>query len=275
MYLDNPIVPGRALDILLPDAVTQPHALFFVHGGGWRAGSRSNYHVISRAYNREGFICASTDYRLSLPEVNIFDQLTDIRHSYALFTQFLKKQGLQAKVVVHGTSAGAHVAALLALAKPGQCGEAVTFRDMTIEDWVPPAAAALQATPVLFEPWEDIFPRAWEDMQLAAGARYEKDPERFRRLAPMNYISRESCPVFFMEAECEEMFPLRYIKQFIAKMHSLGRRAEYKIYTNAEHGFFYDLTRRQQKEAFADLLAFARSLRLKPGTRTAKRKGGR
>ena len=259
-YFDNPIVTGRALDIMLPDSVTQPFSLFFVHGGGWTAGSRTNYHAIMRAYNREGFICGSTDYRLNLPDVNILDQLMDVRHGYALFTKFLEEQGRPAKVVVHGTSAGAHLAALQVLAKPRQCGEAAAFRDMKITKWVPPAAAALQSTPVLFEPWEDIFPQSWANMQKVVGATYDKQPERFRKVAPMGYISGDSCPIFFMEADAEPMFPSRYVKQFIAKMTALGRRTEYKVYVNAEHGFFYDVTRRQQKEAFADILGFVRSL---------------
>ena len=259
-YFDDPIVNGRAMDIMLPASVTQPFALFFVHGGGWTAGSRTNYHSIMRAFNHEGFICASTDYRLSVPDVTILDQLTDVRHGYALFTKYLEDQGRPADVVVHGTSAGAHLAALLVLAAPGQCGESASFRDMNIGTWTPPSAVTLQATPVLFEPWEDIFPHAWTDMQRVVGASYEKQPELFHKVAPYRYASGSSCPVFFMEAECESMFPLRYIRQFTAKMASLGRRAEYKVYTNAEHGFFYDVTRRQQKEAFADMLEFIRSL---------------
>jgi dienelactone hydrolase len=57
------------------------------------------------------------------------------------------------------------------------------------------------------------------------------------------------------------MFPLRYILEFKAKMEAQGCRCECKVYTNAEHGFFYDLTRRQQKEAFADILRFIDSLK--------------
>jgi len=262
-YFDNPIVDGRAMDIMPPDSVTQPFALFFVHGGGWTGGSRTNYHAIMRAFNREGFICASTDYRLYAPGVTILDQLIDVRHGYALFAKFLEDRGRPVRVVVHGASAGAHLAALLAFAAPGQCGEAAAFRDMNIGEWIPPSAAVLQSTPVLFEPWEDIFPHAWAAMQMAVGASYEKQPELFHKVAPCRYVSGSSCPVFFMEAECESMFPLKYIRQFMAKMASLGRRAEYKVYTNAEHGFFYDVTRRQQKEAFADMLDFIRSLRAK------------
>ena len=261
-YFDDPIVPGRAVDVMLPRSVSRDIALFFVHGGGWTGGSRANYHAIMRAFNRKGFVCASTDYRLCVPggSTTILDQITDIRHGYCLFADFLMNSGRPVKIIVNGSSAGAHLAALLALASPGKCGEAIKFKGMDIVEWIPPVAAVLQATPVFFEPWPDIFPRGWTAMQTAMGVPYKGNAKLYRKVAPYNYISKSSCPVFFMEAECEHMFPLKFIVQFIKKMRSIGRRAEYKSYSNAEHGFFYDVTRRQQKEAFADILQFIQSL---------------
>lgn len=259
-YFDDPIVNGRAMDIMLPPSVSQPFALFSIHGGGWGAGSRTGYHDLMRAFNREGFICASTDYRLCAPGITVLNQITDIRHGYGLFAEFLKNSGRPVRIIVHGSSAGAHLAALLALAAPGQCGESKKFKEMSIAEWIPPVAAILQSTPVFFEPWEDIFPHVWTAMQMVVGASYEEHQDLYRKVAPIRYISEFSCPFFFLEAECEHMFPLKHIVQFTEKMRSMGRRAEYKVYKNAEHGFFYDVTRRQQKEAFADILKFIHSL---------------
>jgi dipeptidyl aminopeptidase/acylaminoacyl peptidase len=97
-------------------------------------------------------------------------------------------------------------------------------------------------------------------MEKAVGVPYSENPDIYKKVAPMNYVNAGSCPVFHLHAEDEYMFPLRYILEFKAKMEKLGRRCKCKIYTNAEHGFFYDLTRRQQKEAFADILKFIESL---------------
>ena len=258
VYFDNPIVDGRVLDVFMPDTVERGTALFFVHGGGWFGGARANFHSIMRAFNAAGFICGATDYRLGGV---IQDQITDVRHGYKLFIEHLRRVGRPLRVVVFGSSAGAHLAALLALAKPGECGESATFRDVTLSpEWVAPVGAALQATPVLFEPWEDIFPHVWVTMQRIVGTPYGKAPELYRRIAPMTYVRADSCPVFFLEAEDEHMFPSRYCEQFVERMRAAGCRAEIKVYTHAEHGFVYDVTRRQQREAFADMLAFIDSL---------------
>jgi dienelactone hydrolase len=52
------------------------------------------------------------------------------------------------------------------------------------------------------------------------------------------------------------MFPVRYVEEFKKRMNEAGARCECKTYEDAEHGFFYDLTREVQKEAFIDILKF-------------------
>ena len=66
--------------------------------------------------------------------------------------------------------------------------------------------------------------------------------------------------MFFLNASDEHMFPNRYTEQAAEKLRSFGQTCIVKTYENAEHGFFYDLIRRQQKEAFADILKFIEKL---------------
>lgn len=259
-YLDDECVPGRVFDVFMPEKTTRDIALFFVHGGGWRGGTRTCYHPIMRAFNKEGFICASADYRLS--GVNIFEQLMDTRHAYLAFCDFLREKQRPVKLFTHGASAGAHLTALLSFARPGACGEPLAYGNIRINstDWVMPVGTALQSTPVLFCSWDDIFPPIWTAMRDIAGVLYEEKPECYAQIAPFNYISSDSCPVLFIEAENEHMFPHKYIIQFVEKMKKLNRRAEMKVYDNVEHGFFYDVTRRQQKQAFSDICSFIDNL---------------
>jgi len=258
IYFDDPIIQGRCLDIMLPERRTRNVSLFFVHGGGWRSGARATFHKIMRAFNREGFIGASTDYRLA--GVTIFEQLTDVRHGYDIFLRYLHGLRREKKLFVIGSSAGAHLAALLILARPGECSEKKAFGNFELKSWIRPVAGALQSTPVTFEPWEDIFPHVWTAMQDIAGADYKKNPSLYKRVSPIRCVRRDSPPIFFLEAENEHMFPLALTKQMIARMRKCGVKSKYKVYAGAEHGFFYDVTRRQQKEAFRDILNFIESL---------------
>ncbi len=248
-YLDDEIERERVFDVFTPAAATRDIALFFVHGGGWHAGHRDGFHEIMQGFNREGFVCATAGYRLN---VDALEQLRDLREAYMAFAGLLAERRRPLKIAVFGTSAGAHLAGLLLLAAPGAAGER-----RTVAKWIPPVAGMLQSTPVTFEPWADIFPPIAAQMkQAAGGVDYELDPERYRRFSLIRYLGADNPPLLFMEAECEHMFPSAMTADFVRRQRALGVPSEWKLYTMAEHGFFYALTRRQQQEAFRDMLAF-------------------
>lgn len=253
-YFDDPIVDGRAVDFFLPSEISQEVALFFVHGGGWRAGSRTSFHRLITEYNKHGFICASSGYRLS--GVTALEQLSDLRCAYNLFTKKLCELNQSPRIMIIGTSAGAHLAALLTLTVPGECGEVAVYDD----EWIKPCGAALQSTPVTFEPWEDIFPAIWASMQNIAGTPYASDSKIYKQLSPVTYLKSTNPPLFFLEAENEHMFPSDMTLNFTKQHNALGIPSRWKKYTHTEHGFFYDLTRWQQREAFDDIKVFAESL---------------
>jgi len=247
------------MDIFTPPEITKKKAIFIVHGGGWTGGSKSGYHQIMQALCNEGFVCASVDYRLS--GVTALEQLADCRHGYDCFVSHLKKQGHKTGIVCHGSSAGAHLAALMVLVQPGGCGENVSACGYTMQnDWITPSALIVQAFPLTFEIWDDVFPPIWQAMCAITGSPYEKKSDLYRLLSPIHHVSCKTPPVFNMIAEFEHMFPDELNEQFKLKMRTAGCRYESRIYTKAEHGFFYDVTRRQQKEAFQDMLKFIDSL---------------
>ena len=118
-YLDCPLVPGRIFDVFEPEKITKDVSLFIVHGGGWRLGSRTGFHSIMEAFCNEGYVVASTDYRLYANDA--FEQLSDVRAAYDRFVSVLKEKNLPLKVAVYGESAGAHLASLMVCAEPGEC----------------------------------------------------------------------------------------------------------------------------------------------------------
>jgi acetyl esterase/lipase len=253
-YFDDTPRAGLVLDVFDAPHPSREIALFFIHGGGWKGGSRTNSHAIIHEYSRRGFDCASTDYRLS--GVNVFEQVGDVRTGLDIFIGDLKKRKRATRVLLIGSSAGAHLALLVGLATPEECGAPQT----------PPAHApeiagiAVQAAPFTFEPWPDIFPGSWSAMQDAVGAPYTGNEALYRRASPINYIRAGNPPLFSLHAENEHMFPHELYQEFAAKSLALGNHVREKIYPRAEHGFFYSLERWQQRAAFDDILEFVESL---------------
>jgi len=252
-YFDAAPRKGRIVDIFTAEEPSQDIALFFVHGGGWQGGSRDIFHSIIHAYRQQGFDCASTDYRLK--DVTVFDQVADVRTGLDIFTGNLKQRRRPAKVLLIGSSAGAHLALLAGLAKAEECGAP----PQPLQHDAQVCGIAVQAAPFTFEPWPDIFPAIWKSMQNAVGQPYTEAKVLFQRASPIHHVRPGSPPVFNLHAENEHMFPLDLYTQFAAKMHRCGNTAISKTYPRTEHGFFYNLDRPQQRAAFEDIAAFALS----------------
>ena len=88
--------------------------IVFFYGGSWKRGEREKYGFVGHSFGRKGYVTVIPDYRL-YPEVTFPAFVEDA----ALAISWLRENTGQAKngVVVMGHSAGAHIAALLALDK--------------------------------------------------------------------------------------------------------------------------------------------------------------
>ena len=252
IYYDCPIQSNRALDIFVPKEITQKKSFFFIHGGGWRNGTRTIYHKIMEQLCNLGFVCASADYNLRAK--NAFIQIADLRVGYDIYLQELANLGIkQPEVIVFGSSAGAHLGLLFTLTTPDQLNEG---QEELAKNFIPPAMGIFQSTPTYFAPWDDIFPGIATSMTDIAGVSYQDNPQVYEQLSPITYVNENSCPIFLMHASDEHMFPIWHAQNFQKKMQEYNRICQIKTYTPAEHGFFYDVTRRVQKEAFNDILDF-------------------
>lgn len=249
-YLDSPLIPGRVFDVFEPERIEKDVTLFFIHGGGWRAGSRTAYHKIMEKFNERGYLIASTDYRLNATDA--FEQIQDVREAYDALVSLLKEKNRPLKIAVFGASAGAHLASMLSLATPNSCGEICHLKN----EWVQPSFVMLQSTPVDLTPWEAMMPASKREIQSIVGASYENNPERYERLSPKNYVSKNNPPVFFMEAELEHMFLSSFTLDIAKKHREWGIESHWKIYEKMEHGFLFDLERKAQIQAFEDICLF-------------------
>lgn len=106
-------LPQHRLDMYAPEAVRQDAPLIiFFHGGGWRRGSKDVLHFVGGAFASRGFVTAIPDYGL-FPEVRFPGFVEDAARAVAWLQH---APGLpRGRCFLAGHSAGAHIAALLAL----------------------------------------------------------------------------------------------------------------------------------------------------------------
>lgn len=103
--------PRQRLDLYTPQTLREESPLLvFFYGGGWVGGSRSEYGFVARPLAQQGVAIAVPDYRL-YPEVRFPGFVEDS----ALALRFLEARHPRRKLVLMGHSAGAFIAASLAL----------------------------------------------------------------------------------------------------------------------------------------------------------------
>jgi len=89
--------------------------IVFFYGGSWKHGQRGDYEFVGEAFTRRGFTVVVPDYRV-YPEVKFPEFVRDAARAVRWTADNIGAYGGDPKrIFVAGHSAGAHIAALLAL----------------------------------------------------------------------------------------------------------------------------------------------------------------
>jgi acetyl esterase/lipase len=103
------------LDLYLPRDQKNFPVLVFLHGGSWRTGDRSLYKALGNRLARAGIGAAIPSYRL-MPQNPHPAQIEDVAAAFAWVVRNIAEHGGDpSRIYLCGHSAGAHLAALLAL----------------------------------------------------------------------------------------------------------------------------------------------------------------
>ena len=111
----EPADPRQKVDIYAPEGAKNLPVVFWIHGGGWQTGDRTNVQVKPQAFVDKGFVFVSTGYRL-LTNVDMGTIFRDIARSVRyVHEQIAEHGGDPNRILVMGHSAGAQLAALICI----------------------------------------------------------------------------------------------------------------------------------------------------------------
>jgi acetyl esterase/lipase len=103
------------VDIYRPEGAKNLPVVFWIHGGGWQTGDRTNVQVKPQAFVDKGFVFVSTGYRL-LTNVEMGTIFRDIAQSVRWVHDHIAEHGGDPnRILVMGHSAGAQLAALICI----------------------------------------------------------------------------------------------------------------------------------------------------------------
>ena len=180
----------QGLDLWVPDGAKPTPLVLFVHGGGWKRGSKSN--AVGRALPghmlAQGYAFASIDYRL-VPAATVEQQAADVAAALAYLLKRADELGIdRSRVVLTGHSAGAHLVALVGTDERYLRAVGLSFAD--IDGVMPNDGAAY-----------DVEKQVAQAGRFMAGTYKEAfgtDPARQRALSPTAHASAPNAPAFLL-----------------------------------------------------------------------------
>ncbi|MBZ9774408.1 alpha/beta hydrolase [Mesorhizobium sp. CO1-1-8] len=165
------------LDIYAPDGAIGRPVVFFVHGGTWQFGKRSQVDAKPAFLLANGFCFVSIDYRM-LPEADVATQAGDVEKAFAYIRANIARHGGDPnRIVGMGHSAGCHLIALTGM-RGGLPGIAALILDDTRA--------------------YDLASLAKNGGMVRAYARVFSDPAQWAALSPASYVDGRKHPPTFI-----------------------------------------------------------------------------
>ncbi|HVU01648.1 MAG TPA: alpha/beta hydrolase fold domain-containing protein [Polyangiaceae bacterium] len=259
---------GHLLDVYVPEGVTNPPALLYVHGGGFALLSKETHRVMALALARRGYAVFLANYRIG-PRHRYPAPLEDAAAALSWVMDHARAYGADAsRLVLAGESAGGNLVTALAYiathARPEPFARAIFDR-------APPIAAVLCVYGFLDLENLDRFanPRMpWYVKQiiLNAAAAYVGHPVRSRArysplASPLRLLAQEPppgarpLPPFFIA--CGTADPLLLdSRKLHAILESRGVRNDLSIHEGEIHGFNAMIWRKEARSMWRGAYAF-------------------
>ena len=210
--------PMQKLDIWAPkQSATEPlPVVIFFYGGGWVKGTRQEYGFAGRAFAANGFVAVIPDYR-QVPGFR-FPAFVEDGASAVKWTRdhIAAYGGDPRRITLSGHSAGAYIAAMLAL-------NGRYLKDVGVDPHIIRAAAPL-AGPYDFYPWDD-------KRAVDAFAAWPRPAET----QPITFASKDAPPMFIAYGAADTVVKPRNSINLAARLKQLGAPVVLREYPGKGH----------------------------------------
>ena len=229
--------PAQRLDVYLAESKQPTPAMVFIHGGGWRAGSKRNVPRWLRAFVAEGQLSVvSVEYRftdVATHPAQVNDCLRAIqfvRHNAARWNIDPKRIG------VTGGSAGGHLSAWVALHDDAASPKS---KDPVERQSSRVACAVSFAGPTdwsLLSQIEHGHPAYRQLIGYKPGTPAgEMSARLMTDVSPISFVSKEDPPLMQVHGDNDRIVPLQHAQRLDARLRKAGCRSELVIIPGAPH----------------------------------------
>jgi acetyl esterase/lipase len=237
--------PRHRLDVYLPvkPAGSPVPLVLFWHGGRWSSGDKAGYRFVGSALAELGYATMIANYR-RYPQVKMAGFMDDAARAALWAAQHAADfEADPRQIYLMGHSAGAHMAALLALdgrhfAAPGR------------------GAPQIAGVIGLSGPY-DFLPLREADVQDMFGP-----PELYPQSQPINYVRRGAPPMLLIHGSLDGLVSPWNSRNLAAALEALGVPVTLKLYAEIGHGDTIgalSVPARRRASTLLDIADFVRS----------------
>lgn len=229
---------SQCVDVYLPKSDKATPAMIFIHGGGWRAGSKKHVPAWLKRFVADGQLSVvSVEYRFTNVKTHpaqVHDCLRAVqfvRHNAAKWNIDPQRLG------VTGGSAGGHLTAYVALhddaAKPDS-KDPVERESSRVTCAVPFAGPTDWS---LLSTIKHDHPAYRQLIGYEPGTAADKlSPELMKNVSPISFASKDDPPIMQVHGDKDVIVPIEHAQNLHNKLKSLGVTSELVVIPGGNHG---------------------------------------
>ncbi|WP_229360903.1 alpha/beta hydrolase [Fuerstiella marisgermanici] len=226
------------LDLYVPKAASKPPLVVWIHGGGWRAGSKKSPALME--VTKHGYALASIDYRFA--QQAIFPaQIHDCKAAVRWLRAHADEYGYDGNwIAVAGSSAGGHLALLLGVSGDtdkldGEVGEHLdqSSKVQAVIDYFGPSDFVLRG--------KTQPDRAYSELSgsfdlLGGPVNGRPTPEAEAYASPATYVSANDPPLLIFHGDKDEVVLMDQSQRIEKLYHHTKLDATLVVVDGAGHG---------------------------------------
>jgi acetyl esterase/lipase len=228
---------------LYPVETQRGPLIVYVHGGAWRGGSKNEMPL--KDLVEAGCPAASIEYRLSTV-AKFPAQAHDIKAAIRFLRGEAKKLKIDAsKIVVAGSSAGGHLAALIGVSNGVKEleGDLGSHREQISNvQGIVSFFGGSDLTTILAQSTPKALEMRMPALDLLLGGQPDKEKELARLASPVFHVDKNDPPLLLFHGDQDPQMPVNQSLQLEGAYEKVGAKVRLKILHGAGHGgrVFYE-----------------------------------
>jgi acetyl esterase/lipase len=230
------------LDLYLAERQVGP-LIVFVHGGAWRSGSKAEMPLGDLV--AAGYPVATVDYRLSTG-AKFPAQAHDIKGAIRFLRAHAHELGIDAtRIVVAGTSAGGHLAALVGTTNGNRELEGDVGGNTNVSSSVQGIVSFFggsDLTTILAQSTPHGLSVRMPALDLLLGGQPDKEVELAKFASPVFHVDKDDPPLLLVHGDQDPQMPVNQALELQGAYEKAGATVELRIIHGAGHGgkVFFD-----------------------------------